>query len=224
LAEAWTDDPGKVDRAELKYLGASNDFGAAGAVTATTLFFGIAAQGMWSTPLAPEAQFKVFIDADSNGADDFILSNDTLNGQFNDVFYSRLIRLSDNATSYPLPLNYFPANSYDTRPFNTSAMILAVPADAIGLTAANSTFRYRVESYAADNLISASAVHTFTAGAAGLDFSGGLSGAPLWPDLPGAAIPAKFKAAYAANGSIGALLLHHHNLAINRLQTITINH
>jgi hypothetical protein len=50
LAEANLNDPGKLDRAELKYLGAGNNFGATGWVTATTLFFAIATQGNWSVP------------------------------------------------------------------------------------------------------------------------------------------------------------------------------
>jgi hypothetical protein len=223
LAEAWPNVPGLLDQAELKYLGASNNFGSTGSITATTLFFAITAQGDWSAPLAPEAQFKVFIDIDRNGSDDFVLSNDTLSGQSNDVFYSCLTRLSDNAVSYPLPLNLFPASTYDVRPFNTNVMILAVPASAIGLTAANPAFRYRVESYAANSLISASAVHTYTASRAGLDFSGGLAGMPLWPDLPTTAIPVSFNTgAYEANGSIGALLLHLHNLELQRAGILAV--
>jgi hypothetical protein len=104
-------------------------------------------------------------------------------------------------------------------------MILAVPAMAIGLTPANAMFRYHLDSYAGNSLISASAVHTYTAGTPGLDFSGGLSGTPLWADLPGVTIPVKFSAAaYGTNGSIGALIFHHHNAAINRTQIISINH
>ncbi len=53
--------------ADLHYLGTGNNFGATGAVTATTLFFAVATHGNWSMPLAPEAQFKVFIDTDRNG-------------------------------------------------------------------------------------------------------------------------------------------------------------
>jgi hypothetical protein len=225
LAEANPNDPGQLDRAELSYLGVSNDFGATGSVTATTLFFAIATRGNWSAPLAPDVQFKVFIDVDRNGVADFVLSNDTLNGLANDVFYSRLTRLSTDAVSYSLPINYFPAETYDTRLFNTNVMILAVPAAAIGLTSADPVFRYHVDSYAANSLISASAVHTYTAGLAGLDFSGGLAGTPLWADLPNVTIPVKFSAdAYRTNGSIGTLLLHHQNAAINRTQIISINH
>ena len=223
LAEANPNDPGKIDRAELQYLGAGNNFGATRSVTATTLFFAIATHGNWSVPLAPDVQFKVFIDTDRDGTDDFVLSNDTLDGQSNDVFYSRLDNLSNTASSYPLPVNYFPASTYDTVLFNTNVMILAVPANAIGLTPADPQFRYRVESYAANSLISASAVHTYTAGTPGLDFSGGLSGVPIWPDLPNAAIPVTFDAtAYRTNGSIGALILHHHNSAFDRVQLIPV--
>jgi hypothetical protein len=91
-------------------------------------------------------------------------------------------------------------------------MILAVPASAIGLTPSDLLFRYRVESYAANTLLAASAVHTYTAGVAGLDFSGGLSGVPVWPDLPGTNLAVTFHSpAYVAHGSQGVLLLHHHN-------------
>jgi subtilisin family serine protease len=210
--------------ADLRYLGAGNNFGAAGLVTGTTLFFAVTTDGNWSVPLAPEAQFKIFIDADRNGADDFVLSHGTLNGQAADVFYSRLADVSGNPISYPLPVNYFPASVYDTVLFNSNGMILAVPANALGLTEANPRFNYRVETYASGLKIDASVVHTYTAAAAGLDFSGGLSGAPTWPDLPNATIPIEFNAgAYAANGSSGALLLHHHNAMIDRGQVITIN-
>jgi subtilisin family serine protease len=223
LAEANPNDPGKIDRAELQYLGAGNNFAAAGSVTATTLFFGLATHGNWSAPLTPTVQFKVFIDADRDGTDDFVLFNDTLDGQSNDVFYSRLVNLSNSASSYPLPINYFPASVYDTEPFNTNVMVLAVPASAVGLTPANPQFRYRAESYADNSLISAGAVHTYTAGTPGLDFSGGLSNTPIWPDLPVVTIPVKLNAlAYTANGSIGALVLHHHNARNDHAQVISV--
>jgi hypothetical protein len=183
LAEANPNDPSKIDRAELRYLGVGNNFGATQSVTATTLFFAIVAHGSWSVPLAPEVQFKVFIDVDQNGMDDWVLVNDTTGGvRPNGVFYTRLTNLSTNANSYPLPVNYFPASTYDTVLFNTNSMILAVSANAIGLTSADPRFRYRVESYAANIPIAASAVHTYTAYIPGLDFSGGLSGTSLWPD------------------------------------------
>jgi subtilisin family serine protease len=223
LAEANPNDTGKIDRAELKYLGAGNDFGATGSVTATTLFFAVATYGNWSALLAPDVQFKVFIDTNRNGIDDFLLSNDTLNGQPNDVYYTRLTQLSNNASSYPLPLNYFPASTYDTRLFNTNVLILAVPATFIGLTPADPLFRYHVESYAGNTPISASAVHTYTAGIAGLDFTGGVSGRPIWPDLPNTTILVRFNsAAYAVDGSIGTLLLHHHNVMTERVEILSV--
>jgi subtilisin family serine protease len=223
LAEANSNDPDKIDRAELKYLGVGNDFGATGSVTATTLFFALAAHGNWSAPLPPDVQFKVYIDIDHDGADDFVLSNETLNRQANDVFYSCLADANDNPISYPLPINYFPASAYDTVLFNSDGMILAVPASALGLTEANPRFNYRVETYASGLKIDASSVHTYTAATAGLDFSGGLSDASLWPDLPNATIPVRFNAdAYALNGSMGAMLLHHHNAMTQRAEILPV--
>jgi hypothetical protein len=223
LAEAWPNDPGKIDRAELKYLGVGNNFGTTGSVTTTTLYFAIAAQDDWSVPVAPEAQFKIFIDADRNGTDDFVLYNDTLNGQANDVFYSRLTRLSNNATSYSLPLNVFAATTYDVRPFNTNVLILGVPASALGLTSINPTFRYRAESYTAYGLVAASAVHTYTASTPGLDFSGGLAGTPLWSDLPSTSITVRLDpSAFTAYGSLGAVVWHLHNASPVRTEVLTV--
>jgi len=156
-------------------------------------------------------------------ANDFVLTNDTLNGQANDVFYSRLIKLSNNANSYLLPITYLPADTYDTDLFNTNVMILAVPASSIGLSDANPRFNYRVETYAGGLPIDASTTHTYSAATAGLDFGNGLSHGPLWVDLPGATIPIGFNgAAYAANGSIGILLVHHHNASTDRTQVISV--
>jgi len=210
--------------ADLYYLGVSNDFAATGAVTATTLFFAIATYGNWSVPLAANVQFKVILDTDRNGTTDFVLTNDTLNGQANDIFYSRLINLSNTTTTFPMPINYLSATSYDTVLFNTDTLILAVPASSIGLTEANPRFNYRVETYAAGLFVDTSAIHTYSADLPGLDFSGGLSSAPIWPDLPDAAIPVRFNpTSYTANRSLGALLLHHHNATAHRLQMIAIN-
>ena len=209
--------------ADLHYLGAGNNFGATGVVTATTLFFGVAAHGNWSMPLMPEAQFKIFIDTDRNGSDDFVLTHDTLNGLANDIFYSRLIKLSNSASSYPLPVNYLSADAHDTALFNTNILILAVPANSIGLSGANPRFNYRVETYAGGLPVDASLTHTYSAATAGLDFGSGLSYGPLWPDLLDATIPIQFNAAaYGANESIGVVVLHHHNISTDRAQVIAV--
>lgn len=63
-------------------FGNFSDFGATRSVTATTLFFAVAARGSWSAPLAPDVQFKVFIDTDRNGTDDFVLSNAAIRVKF----------------------------------------------------------------------------------------------------------------------------------------------
>jgi subtilisin family serine protease len=221
LAEVSAITPTQHPAADLRYLGVGNNFGATRSVTTTTLFFAIATQGDWSVPLAPEAQFKVFIDADHDGTDDFVLTNDTLNGQANDIFYSRLINLSNNVSTFALPINYLPADAYDTILFNTNVMILAVSASSIGLTEANPRFNYRVETFAASLPVDASAVHTFGADQPGLDFGGGVSGAPVWTDLSDTALPIRFTpAAYVANGSLGALVLHHHNAGGQRAQVL----
>ncbi len=68
--------------------------------------------------------------------------------------------------------------------FNTNVMILAVPACAPSLTGANPHFNYHVEAYTSSLKIDVSVLHSYGANTARLDFSGGLSGMPIWPNCP----------------------------------------
>lgn len=63
-------------------------------------------------------------------------------------------------------------------------MILCVPTTAPGLADANPRFNHHVAAYTSGPKIDANAVHSYGANTAGLGFSGGLSGMPIWPNCP----------------------------------------
>ena len=107
----------------------------------------------------------------------------------------------------------------DTRIFQNEVFYMSAPLDALGLTA-TSTFHYFVDTFDAfGNFVDEVGPLTYNIGAPGLDFGGGT----LLNDLPGFTIPVGFNVAnLTANGSLGALLLHHHNAPGATAQVLTV--
>jgi subtilisin family serine protease len=119
---------------------------------------------------------------------------------------------------------YFFANGQDpsccdTRIFQNDAFFMSAPFAAMGLTP-TSTIHYYVDTFDAfGNFVDEVGPLTYHIGAPGLDFGGGT----LLLDLPGFTIPVGFNVAnLTANGSLGALLLHHHNAPGLTAQVLTV--
>jgi subtilisin family serine protease len=203
--------------ADLKSVGVTSDFKATNSVVASTkIFFAIATHGQWSTP--SDVTFNIFIDRDMNGTDDFQLINTSFadaNGNNLDVFVSaRRPSPFTGGLSADSFINNASSN-LDTVLFNTNMMIIPVTASAIGLTTANAKFKYRVTSTSrgfGGTIDQTSGYRTYDAANPGFDVTGGFAGLPLYGDLNGGTIPVNYnKANYQGNGSLGLLLLHHHN-------------
>jgi hypothetical protein len=95
-------------------------------------------------------------------------------------------------------------------------MVLPVLASDLGLRAGNSKLRYRAVTFTSDQnpVVDRSATLTYDVAKPGVRFSGGISGLPAFFDVPGSAIPVAYnKGNLRSNGSLGVLLLHHHNLS-----------
>ncbi len=239
---------GLANNADLKYVGVTSDFRAtdtitnpAGTITDTTIYFGFATHGNWTTP--NEVEFDIYIDVDRDGTDDFVLFNASLGllttGSFDDVFASFLFDLNTRDLFFEGFLNGVSASALNTVPFNTNVMVLPVFAADLGLTDANSTFDYHVVTFSADTPSSpvesfigifsgvgdTSNTLTYNASDPGLDFTGGLAGVvPGSFDLDGAVIPIGYDlAAYVAAGSQGVLLLHSHNTTGNHDEALGVN-
>ncbi len=213
-----------TDNADLKYVGVTNNNRVAtgGFVTNTTLYFGVSTWGDHNTAYAADAEFDIYIDRDRNGTWDYVVYNAQAG---NDIFATRVVNLSTQAGVYDQYVNVTP--SLDTYPFNNSVIILPVSASRLGLSNANPRFDYQILTYSREDPtesgVDASAKHTYSAAAAGLDFTNGSATGPVWFDLPGTNLNVNFdQAAYIANGTLGALLLHHHNAAGQREEVINV--
>ena len=210
--------------ADIHYVGVSTDAKAYSAAdfANTELFFGIATWANWTTA-ATEATFQVEIDTNNDNTVDYRVFNTRLTNGANadpqDILVSARTKPATATTPAVTLLedftNILPDRS--TALFNSNVMVVGVFASDLGLTAANSTFRYRVISSSrffgpVDAVPSATGWLTYDAANPGLDFSGGAAGAPMYPDQPTLTIPANYNAAtFNAAQSEGVLLLHHMN-------------
>ncbi|HKU73784.1 MAG TPA: S8 family serine peptidase [Pyrinomonadaceae bacterium] len=205
-----------ASNADLKSVGVTSDYKATNSVILQTkIFFGIAMHGKWSTP--SDVQVNIFIDRDRNGTDDFQIINTAFadaQGNAFDVFIS---------ARRPAPFTAgFTVDSFinnlnaavDTVPYNTNMMVIPVTAQFIGLTTADAKFNYRITttSRGFGGIIDTMPTRTYDAANPGFDVTGGVQGATIYRDLDGLSIPVNYnKANFLANGSLGLLLLHHHN-------------
>jgi 2',3'-cyclic-nucleotide 2'-phosphodiesterase (5'-nucleotidase family)/subtilisin family serine protease len=226
LAESSPNDAGYpgTDNADLKYVGVSNNNRVAtgGFVTNTVLYFGISTWGDHNTARGTDAEFDIYIDSDRNGTWDYVVYN-TQAG--NDIFVTAVVNLSTGAAVADRYINVTP--SLDTYPFNNNVMIMPVSASRLGLNNANPRFDYQIVAFSREeplgDPVDATAKLTYSAAKAGLDFTNGSATGPVWFDLPGTNLNVNFdQAAYIANGSLGALLLHHHNAAGMREEVVSV--
>ncbi len=234
------------DHADLKYVGVTSDFGAtrtkampAGAVGQSTLYFGIATYGNWSTP--NEVKFEIYIDTDRDGVDDFMLFNSDQLGYnsdsvMSDAFVTALKDLrpglhTGNITPQA-DLNGADAATLDTAPFNSNVLLLSIHASALGLTNLNAWFDYHVETYSNDRpriddggrrSVDRSPHLAYDLAHSRFDLSGGKVGAPQYPDLAGENITVKFdQRGYSQASNQGILLLHHHNVSGRRAEVVLV--
>ena len=218
-----------ASNADLKVVGVTSDFKATNSVVAgtTRIFFGIVMHGKWSTP--SDMQVNIFIDRDMNGTDDFQIINVApadANGNLFDVFASGR-RAAPFTGTFTLDsfLNNIAPSGLDTVVYNTNMMVIPVTASALGLTTANAKFNYRVTttSRGFGGTIDTMTTRTYDAANPGFDVTGGVAGLPLYLDSNGGSVPVNYnKANLVANGTLGLLLLHHHNAAGDHDQTLSL--
>ena len=137
-------------------FGATSDFDVTHSVTSAKLYFGFAVAGTWPTPQRAWINLDVEIDVNKDGLVDYTLVNgdagtfaagDVKAYSFATGALETIVRneaLTTANLAEALPVNGLSENSHDTAPFENGTMVHGVRATAIGLTAANSTFRYRI--------------------------------------------------------------------------------
>ncbi len=219
--------------ADLQYAGVAYD-------PATNLIlFGVSTWGAWTTP--NEVSFNIYVDANSDGTYDRVLFNTdpgtagsalfggTTTGQ--DSFITLIFNLATNGVSTGTFINRLSSASVDSAVFNNNVMILAATPAQLGLAVGTTSFKWKIQTCPgfAPLCEPVSGFHydeaagpfswNYAAASQGLNFGG----KHLQQGLNGALLPVTWNLTnLAANGSQGALLLHHHNAAGNRAQVVLV--
>jgi len=207
---------GEYDMFDLAQVGAASDYDYRVAqgqgLAETTVAFGVAMFGDWSSP--NQVLVRVDLDTNLNGSADFYLYGtsygDALGADPSDSFISLLCPVG-NGDCYLMPAwGPSPAQA-DVAPFGTNVLILPVQAARLGLISGMARFNYRVRSFAGAEVDNTPFL-SFDPERPGLQFYAGEALPSLFVDLEGHAIPFVYdQADFAANASLGALLLHLHN-------------
>ncbi len=222
--------------ANIKHVGVSYD------ATNGVYLFAVATWGDWGSPT--DVAFNVHVDFDENGTYDRIVFNSnggtmassvfgTAGATGQDNFINAVFNTATNGVSaggaagFVNRLNAATANSVL---FGNNVIILAATPAQLGLPAGDTTFRYKVQSCfgsnplcgrtAGANLDEVAGPFFWNSSAQGLNFNG----TSLAQDLNGATLPVTWNTAnMTTNGSLGALLLHHHNATGDRAQVVTLD-
>ncbi len=212
--------------------------GVAYSAAANVLLFGISTWGDWSTPT--DVSFNVYIDTNLDGVWDRVLFNSnpgsmaanlfgTAGATGQDSFLTAVFNLSTSGVSTQQFVNLISSAGVDSALFKNNVMFLAATPASLGLPPGTTKFRYKIVTCPGFaplclalngfDFDEANGPYTFDYAAQGLSFNGAF----LADDLNGSTLPVTWNTAnMTANGSLGALLLHHHNKAGLRAQTITL--
>ena len=211
--------------------------GVAYSATSNVLMFGVSTWGKWSSP--SDVAFNIYIDNNLDGVWDRVLFNSdpgqmasSLFGNSaataQDSYLTGVFNLSTSGVSTQQFLNRISAAGFDSALFDNNVMFLAATPASLGLSA-TSNFRWKVVTCprSAPLCLSANGFDEdevngpfyYDYNAQGLDFGGSY----LADDLNGSNLGVTWNTAnMAANGSLGALLLHHFNKAGQTAQTIVL--
>jgi|CXWL01.1.fsa_nt_gi uncharacterized repeat protein (TIGR01451 family) len=220
--------------ADVQYAGVAFD-------SATSRYhFGVSTWEEWSTPT--DVAFNIYVDTNEDGTYDRLVAN-TNTGTLStalgssqnptDTFVNTILNLATNGVSVggaAFYVNGVSAAVAETAIFNNNVMFLSATAAQLGLTAGDTTFRYRIETcpgfapfcgvlngFQFDDV---PGPFFYNSAAQGLNFGNGTT---LFFDLNGAAPSVTWNTAnLATNGSLGALLLHHHNAAGQRAEVVIL--
>ena len=220
-------DPSVTPDTNLRYAGVNVD------VANDALNFGIAMWGPTGAPFGstfpfggtPVASAQVTIVAADLTTPLFILIpasliDNSTNQDPTNVYVTTLFDLAALAAGPEYFANQVDPSVVDTRVFQNDVYFLTSSLTDLGLTGTE-TIHYFVDTIdSAGNTIDHLGPFTYNLAAPGLDFG---AGGVLFEDLPGTTIPVDFNVANLnANGSLGALLLHHHNAAGATAEALTV--
>jgi len=228
-------------RASLDILavGAASDASGQTQLGNSTVYFGVAVAGNWTSPQTFIADLRIQIDRDFDGVPDLEIMNSTAGNassanlfdadSSSDVFRSVLTDNFGDFVSLGGYLNSFPANVKDTAPFNNSVMVLSASTQSLGLSLGVSQINYRVVAIDIDDIeVERTPWSLFDIAHPVIDTTiHGLSSKPFFVD--GGLVPIRLTKSAAmnngltANGTASLLLLHHFNLAGSKSEIVTFH-
>jgi uncharacterized repeat protein (TIGR01451 family) len=236
-----------ADYADIQYVGvAYRQAGGSPNINNDLVMFGVASWGDWSTP--NDVAYNICVDSNNDGVYDRVIINTTpsvfvANAPLNDNF----VRVVENTATAGFTIlgtgslvNLVSPASFDTALHLNNVMILAATPAQLGMAStATTTIHYKVITCPGNNLAcartttgdhcspaagtffdQAAGPYVYNWAAQGLNFGGDF----LDEDLNGKALPVTWNTAnMTANGSLGALLLHHFNGVGNRAEVVLLD-
>jgi uncharacterized repeat protein (TIGR01451 family) len=196
--------------------------------------FAISTWGDWASPT--DVSFNVSVDNNNDSTYDRVIFN-TNTGTFSTLFgttasaqdvFINAVFTPPSSVAYGGPaafVNGVSGGDVNTSLFGSNVVFLAATAAQLGIAPGGAPFRYKVESCPGFNPLCAIKIDAvagplnWNAAAQGLDYAG----TTVAPDLNGATIPVTWNTAnMTTNGSLGGLLLHHHNASGKRAEVFAL--
>lgn len=226
--------------ADLKYLGATSDAPQLEANGQDPLsdgyaYFSVTTQGPWRTA-ASSQEFDVYLDSTGDGEPDYVLFNTRLPDT--DVLVTELVDLAAGAVVDVEPLNASLGDT-DTAVFNSDTMVLPLWLGALdGVTSDASRISYAVFSFSpyqqapvdsvgdieGGKLVGAKSLDVLDPGISIRGSYDGNASPILYRDAAGSVLSIRRDVkAYAADGGLGALVVHLHNAAGSKAQVVSLN-
>jgi subtilisin family serine protease len=219
--------------ADLLAVGAACDASTVASFADSSVFFGLATAGTWTTPQDAIAEFDILIDLNKDGRAEFAIYNGnasaTNSGGGQDVFMSIVVELGPNSeilsTNAVGFLNVLPADEVDTAPFNNSLMILSSPCEMIGLTEASPSFRYKVLTFVPSGSVDETGWIPFNTMHQVIDTTtSSPDGSPIYNDGQPLTVRLDRQAAALSGQRLPRiLLLHHFGLPGERMDIVTLD-
>ena len=211
----------------IKLVGVTSDYSVNSNKANTRITFGIEGFGDAAVPEFNSSDKEIFVDINNDGNFDFVIFLSSLQSSaataHTNVYFPFLVNLGTGSASISFRTNLVSPAAADTNIFNNSAVLVSLPASALGdpahgLPALGSAggptkFNYVVVTFDRNgNEVMQTPVMTYDLAHPGFDLSGGIQEPFYYFDLTGASIPVNyFGENFSSNGSLGVWLVHMHN-------------
>jgi subtilisin family serine protease len=204
-----------TDANKLKYVGVTSDYSVQKNKANTVITFGLEGFGDAAVPEFNSSDKEIFIDSTGNGTFDFaIFLSSVANGTaHSNAYFPVLVDLNANtATQLPFRTNLVNPGAKDANSFNNSAVLVSVPASALGNGGVNS-FHYVVVTFDRNGKpMDQTPLLSYSLVSPGFVLSGGNLEPFYYNDVPNTSIPVQYDSKnFTSNGSLGVLLVHRHN-------------